>query len=90
MRLLIALPVILLAGCNVERDPANDSTTLEFNEAVAQNTVSDIANGAEEVASGAANVAGKAGDAIANEVGDVDVDVDVNRNKPADSQTNSN
>ena len=89
MRLLIALPAILIAGCNVERDPANDSTTIEFNESVAENTARDIANGAEDVAAGAANVAGQAGDAIANEVGDVDVDIDVNRNQ-GNTATNSN
>ena len=83
--LLAATPLLLVAACNVERDPDNGTTTLQFNEDVAQNTAEDIANGAENVAEGAANVAAEAGDAIQNEVGDVDVDVDVNRNAPANS-----
>ena len=83
--LLAAVPLLLATGCNVERDAENGTTTLEFNEDVAQNTAADIANGAENVAEGAGNVAAQAGDAIQNEVGDVDVDVDVNRNAPANS-----
>ncbi len=83
--LLAAVPLLLATACNVERDSENGTTTLEFNEDVAQNTAADIANGAENVAEGAGNVAAKAGDAIQNEVGDVDVDVDVDRNAPANS-----
>ena len=86
MRILIAAaPLLLATACNVERNPENGTTTLEFNEDVAQNTAADIANGAENVAEGAGNVAAQAGDAIQNEVGDVDVDVDVNRTAPANS-----
>ena len=85
MRIAFALPILLLGACDVSRDPQNDTTTIEFNEAVAQNAAEDIANGAEDVAEGAANVAQDAGNAISNEVGDVDVDVDVDRNAPANS-----
>ena len=83
--LLAAVPLLLASACNVERDADNGTTTLEFNEDVAQNTAADVANGAENVAEGVGNVAAQAGDAIQNEVGDVDVDVDVNRNAPANS-----
>ena len=85
MRILLVFPLLLVAACNVERDEGNGTTTVEFNEDVAENTAADIANGAEDVAEGAANVAAEAGDAIQNEVGDVDVDVDVNRTPPANS-----
>jgi hypothetical protein len=75
MRLILALPLLLVVACNVERDDANDSTTIEFNEQRLENAVSDVGNAAES-----------AGDAIQNEVGDLDVDVDVNRNESGNQQ----
>ena len=78
MRLLPALPLplLLLAACNVERDEANDSTTVSFNEQRLENAVEDVGNAAES-----------AGEAIQNEVRDLDIDVDINRN---DANANQN
>ena len=42
MRLFIAAPLLLLCACNVDRDAGNETTTLSFNEAVAQNTLEDV------------------------------------------------
>ena len=70
MRRILALPLLVIAACNVERDEANDQTTIEFNEQRVEDAASDVANVAES-----------AGEAIENEVGDIDVDVDVDRNR---------
>ena len=80
MRLLLALPIplLILAACNVTTDEANDSTTVEFNQDRLENAVSDVGNAAES-----------AGDAIQNEVRDLDIDVDINRNDN-DANTNQN
>ena len=86
MRIILALPLLLMAACNVERDEANDQTTLEFNGQRIEDAASDVANTAEDVAVGVGNVAERTGDAIGNEVGDVDVDVDVNRNRTGNEQ----
>ena len=75
MRLILALPLLLVVGCNVERDDANDQTTIEFNEQRIEGAVSDVGNAAEG-----------AGDAIQNEVRDLDVDVDINRNESTNQQ----
>lgn len=85
MRLTILAPLLLLAACQVERDPANDTTTLEFNEAVAANAVDDVANTAENVGAAIANDVERSADKVKNEVGDVDVDVDVSRNGSANA-----
>ena len=86
MRLVFVTPLLLVAACQVERDSANDTITAEFNESVAENTASDIANTTENVAADAANEARDIGQAVENRVGDVDVDVDVSRNAPANRQ----
>ena len=87
MRLILALPLLTVAACNVENDSANDQMTLEYN----QQRIENAARTAREVGSGIGNVVESAGDAIKNEVGDIDVDVDVTRNKAgdADNETSS-
>ena len=80
MRILLAAPLLLLGACNVERDQGNDTTTLSFNEAVAENTLEDAGQAAENIGGIIANETEQAADKVQNEVGDVDVDVDVTRN----------
>ena len=77
MRILLLAPLLLAGACNVNRDPGNDTTTVSFNEAVAENAAEDVGNAAENI-----------GGAISNEVGDVDVDVDRNKNETANSTEN--
>ena len=81
MRLIFALPLLALAGCNVDNDSANDSVRLEYNEQRIRDAASATARTAREVGSGVGNVAVSTGRAVRNEVGDVDVDVDVSRNR---------
>ena len=80
MRLFIAAPILLLCACNVDRDAGNETTTLSFNEAVAQNTLEDVGETAENIGGAIANEAEQTVDKVENKVGDVDVDVDVTRN----------
>ena len=80
MRILLAAPLLLVGACNVERDQGNDTTTLSFNEAVAENTLEDAGQAAENIGGIIANETEQAADKVQNEVGDVDVDVDVTRN----------
>ena len=86
MRILIAVPLLLAAACNVQRDANNDTTTVAFNEDVAANTLEDVGNAAESVGGMIANDVERTADKVQNEVGDVDVDVDVSRNSGGNSQ----
>ena len=74
MRMLIALPLLLVAACDVDRDAANDTTTIELNEAEAQNIAEDVGNTAEDIGGAIANEAEDAAAKIQN----TDVDVNVN------------
>jgi len=81
MRILIGLPLLALAACNVENDSANDQMTLQYNQERLEGAVSDVANATEDAASSVGNVAASTGRAISNEVGDIDIDVNVDRNR---------
>lgn len=75
MRILIALPLLALAAaCDVDRDDANDTTTIQFNEAEAQNVAEDVGNTAENIGGAIANEVQEGAAKIQN----TDVDVDVN------------
>jgi hypothetical protein len=87
MRLLITAPLLLLGACNVDRDAGNETTTLSFNEAVAENTLEDVGQTAENIGGAIANEAEQTAAKVENKVGDVDVDVNVTRNT-GDEHTN--
>ena len=75
MRLLAIVPFgLLAAACQVTE--GNNSTTVSFNQDVAENAAADLGNAAEEAASEISNAAGE----VAEDVRNVDVDVDVNTN----------
>ena len=86
MRILLAAPLLLLGACDLDRDAANDTTTLSFNETVAGNTLEDIGNAAENFGGAVANEAEETAAKVENRVGDVDVDLDVTRNGGGNSQ----
>ncbi|MGI8612289.1 MAG: hypothetical protein ACR2KH_08530 [Sphingomicrobium sp.] len=85
MRAAIILPALLLGACQVTKDDANDSMTVEYNQDLAENTAADVSNKAQEIGGHIANDVERTGDKVQNKVGDVDVDVDVSRNAPANS-----
>lgn len=86
MRILFAVPLLLLGACDVDNDAANDQITIQYNEEEARNTAADVGNAAENIGGAIANDVGRTADKVQNKVGDVDVDVDVNRNAPANAQ----
>ena len=86
MRFYLAAPLLLLGACNVDRDAGNDTTTLSFNETVAENTLEDVGSAAENIGGVIVNDVEQTADKVQNEVGDVDVDVDVDRNGGGNSQ----
>jgi hypothetical protein len=75
MRLIISTAAVLLLGaCQVNKDDANDTVSMTYNEDVAENVAADVGNTAEEVAGDVANGVDAAGERLQN----VDVDVDTN------------
>jgi hypothetical protein len=88
MRLIFALALLPLAGCDVDNDSANDQVRLEYNQQRIEDAARATARTAKEVGSGVGNVAVSAGRAAKNEIGDIDVDVDVTRNRSRDSDAN--
>ena len=90
MRAAIILPLltITLAGCQVSTDDANDSTTVQYNQDLAENVAEDVSNQAGAIAGHIANDVQDAGETVKNEVGNVDVDVDVSRSGTADANAN--
>ncbi len=74
MRMLMLLPLVALAACQVNKDDQNDTITATYNEDVAENAVSDVGNFAEDVAGDVENSAEKIGDKAENVQLDVDVD----------------
>ena len=72
MRALIALP---LAACQVTKDDANDSVTVEYNQDVAENGLEDAGNLAENVGGIIANDVSDAAEKVEN----VEVEVDTNK-----------
>ena len=83
MRIVLALPrVLAVTACNVSRDDANDSMTVQYDQNTAENAAADIGNFAENVGGAIANDVQATADKVQN--ADVDVDVDTN------VQTNAN
>ena len=86
MRILFAVPLLLLGACQVTKD--DNSTTVSFNEDVAENAAADAGNFAENVGGMIANDVDQTADKVKNEVGDVDVDVNVSHNDSDDATNN--
>ena len=76
MRIPIALPLLVLAGCNVSKE--GNAVTVQYDQNTAENTLADVGNTAENVAADIGNDVKTTGDKIENKIGDKDVDVNVN------------
>ena len=79
MRLLLALPLLAMTACQVTKDDANDSVTMEFNQDVAENGLEDAGNLAANVGAAISNDVDRTADKVENT--DVTVDVDTDGNK---------
>ena len=77
MRILLAIPLLLVAACNVSKDEANNTVSMTLNEEQAANTANDISNGVQNVASDVGNEASNLGNKVQNTDLDVKVDHDV-------------
>ena len=78
MRIMFAIPLLLLGACQVSKDEANGTTSITYNSDVAENAAADIGNTAENIAGDIGNDVQKTGDKIQNKVDNTDVDVNVN------------
>lgn len=74
MRILMALPLLALAACQVSKDDQNDTITATYNQEVAENAAADVGNFAEDVA----NEVEETAEDIGNKAQNVDIDVDTN------------
>jgi hypothetical protein len=81
--IIVPLAALALTGCQVTKDDANDSTTVQYNQDVAANAAADATNEAGNIEGYITNDVKEAGQTVKNEVGDVDVDV--SRNKTANT-----
>jgi hypothetical protein len=86
MRILFAVPLLVLGACNVDRDAGNDTTTVSFDESAAANAADDVGDAAQNIGSAIATDVEQTADKVQNEVSDVDVDVDVSRNGDANAE----
>ena len=76
MRMMIALPLLLLGACNVTKDGNNDTVSITVNEDLAANTAANVSNDVQNIAADVSNSVENAGDKLKNT--DVDVKVDTN------------
>ena len=83
MRIMIALPLLLLGACNVTKDGNNDTVSVTVNEELAANTAANVSNDVQNIAADVGNTVENAGDKLKNT--DVDVKVDTNTQ---DNKTN--
>ena len=81
MRMLLALPLLALAACQVTKDDANKTTTVEYNGSAAENSVDAAANQVGAVAGDIANDVKESAAKVENKVDNIDVDVKVDANK---------
>jgi hypothetical protein len=77
MRIILAIPLLLLGACQVNKDDANGTTSVTYNSDVAENAAADVGNTAENIAADIGNDVKATGDKIENKVGNKDVDVKV-------------
>ena len=78
MRILFAIPILLLGACQVSKDDANGTTSITYNSDVAENAAADIGNTAQNIGADIGNDVQKTADKVQNKVDNTDVDVNVN------------
>ena len=83
MRGWIALPLLALAACQVTKDDANDSVSVEYNQDVAENGFAAATNTAGNIAEDIANDVQQSADKVENTADAMQED-----DKPAESNAN--
>lgn len=66
MRILLFVPLLLTAACNVQTDSGNNQVTLQYNAQAAQDAASDVGNTAQGIGQAIGNDVHRAGDQIDN------------------------
>jgi hypothetical protein len=74
MRLLLALPLLALAACQVSKDDQNDTISATYNQDVAENAAADIGNTAENIAADIGNDVEEAADKAQDKADEVQTD----------------
>lgn len=77
MRILFAIPLLLLGGCNVSKE--GNAVTVQYDQNTAQNTAADVGNTAQNIAADIGNDVSATGKKIQNKVGNANVNVNVNK-----------
>jgi hypothetical protein len=67
MRILLAIPLLLVGACNVTKD--GNAVTVQYDQNTAQNTAADIGNTAQNIGADIANDVQQTGAKIENKVG---------------------
>jgi hypothetical protein len=88
MRIMLALPLLLLGACQVSKDNANNTVSVTYNSDVVENAAADVGNTAQNVAADIGNDVQKTGDKIQNKIGNSDVSVKVNKEVKTDTTEN--
>jgi hypothetical protein len=88
MRIMLALPLLLLGACQVSKDNANNTVSVTYNSDVGENAAADVGNTAQNVAADIGNDVQKTGDKIQNKIGNSDVSVKVNKEVKTDTTEN--
>ena len=78
MRIMFAIPILLLGACQVSKDDANGTTSITYNSDVAENAAADIGNTAQNIGADIGNDVQRTADKVQNKVANTDVDVNVN------------
>ena len=87
MRILLAIPLLLLGACNVSKD--GNAVTVQYDQNTAQNTAADIGNTAQNIAADIGNDVQKTGAKIENKVGNTDVNVKVDHDEHTNTPANA-
>ena len=74
MRILLAIPILLLGACQVSKDNANNSVSVTYNSDLAQNAAADVGNTLQNVAGDIGNDVSNESAKVQNKVGDNDKD----------------
>jgi hypothetical protein len=87
MRITLALPLLLLASaCNVSKDDANDTMTVQYDQNTAEDALATATNTAQTVGGAIVNDVQETAGAVENRVDNTNVDVDVDTNTQSNSQ----
>jgi hypothetical protein len=87
MRVLLAVPLLLLGACQVSKDNANNTMSVTYNSEVAANAAADVTNTAQNIAADIGNDVRATSDKVQNKVGNADVDVNVNRDVKTENKS---